>query len=156
MVESRKIIDRVMEHTGWKQYEVAEKLFGISDKNLSNRIARNTIDLHKLIEWGIHASVDLGWLLAGIPPEASRQRAEAITLTKGAKYEGAEKRSGKDRRDGLAYESSSQLLQLERLNRAVFLLTVGEIKARLWALENLESPGDTLCNKPKNVEDKPA
>ena len=72
------------------------------------------------------------------------------------KYEGAEKRSGKDRRNGLAYESCGRLLEIERLNQAVFLLTVGDVKSRLWALENLESPDDTLCNKPKNVEDKPA
>ena len=71
------------------------------------------------------------------------------------KYEGAENRSGRDRRNGLAYESCDRLLQIERLNRAVFLLTVGDIKSRLWALEHLESPGDTLCNKPKDVEHKP-
>ena len=73
-----------------------------------------------------------------------------------SEYAREEKRTGKDRRNGLAYESCDRLLEIERLNRAVFLLTVGDIKSRLWALEHLETPGDTLCNNPKSVEDKPA
>lgn len=55
-----------MEHTGLKQYQIASQVFNISDKNLSNKISRNTIDFDKLLEWAVHENVDINWLITGI------------------------------------------------------------------------------------------
>ena len=55
-----------MEYTGLKQYQIASQIFNIYDKNLSNKISRNTIDFDKLIEWSVYENVDLNWLIIGI------------------------------------------------------------------------------------------
>ena len=147
----------------WKLLRITQKEFAKAI-NISENAAGNYLRKGRVPEWDILVRIStyfdksIDWLLTGEDNglEAHRHSAEAPMLPKGIKYEGTENRSGKDRRNGLAYESCDRLLEIERLNRAVFLLTVGDIKSRLWALEHLESPGDTLCNNPKNVEHKPS
>ena len=61
----REIIDRIKLITGYSQKEIASEIFGISDKNLSNKIKRGSIDLEALMEWTGNEMVDLNWLLTG-------------------------------------------------------------------------------------------
>jgi hypothetical protein len=65
MVEFREIIDRMKSVTGYTQKRLASDIFKISDKNLSNKISRNKIDIASIIEWSVNNSVDLNWLLTG-------------------------------------------------------------------------------------------
>lgn len=52
-----------MERTGLKQKDIALQIFKNTDKNLSNKIRRNTIDFKKTIEWAVNEKIDLNWLL---------------------------------------------------------------------------------------------
>jgi len=63
-VTSRDIIDRMMAISGMLQKDLATDIFGISDKNLANKIKRGTIDLFKIIEWAGNNNVDLRSLLS--------------------------------------------------------------------------------------------
>jgi hypothetical protein len=65
MVEFREIIDRMKSVTGYTQKRLASDIFQISDKNLSNKISRNKIDITSIVEWSVNHSVDLNWLLTG-------------------------------------------------------------------------------------------
>ena len=65
MVEFREIIDRMKSVTGYTQKRLASDIFKISDKNLSNKISRNKIDITTIVEWSVNHSVDLNWLLTG-------------------------------------------------------------------------------------------
>jgi hypothetical protein len=65
MVEFRGIIDRMKSVTGYTQKRLASDIFKISDKNLSNKISRNKIDITTIVEWSVNHSVDLNWLLTG-------------------------------------------------------------------------------------------
>ena len=65
MMDFKEIINRVKLITGSTQKEIAADLFEISDKNLSNKIKRGSIDIDALIKWAGNASVDLNWLLTG-------------------------------------------------------------------------------------------
>jgi len=65
-VEFKTIIKKIKERTGWNQKEIAANIFNITDKNLWNRIKRNSVDFIKLIEWGVNNGVDLNWLLLDI------------------------------------------------------------------------------------------
>jgi hypothetical protein len=65
MVEFREIIDRMKSVTGYTQKRLASDIFKISDKNLSNKISRNKIDIASIVEWSVNHSVDLNWLLTG-------------------------------------------------------------------------------------------
>ena len=67
MVDFKEIIDRMKSVSGWTQKRLAAEVFKISDKNLSNKIGRNTIDIESIIEWSVNNSVDLNWLLTGRP-----------------------------------------------------------------------------------------
>jgi hypothetical protein len=58
-----------MDKTGLKQFQVANYIFGITDKNLSNKIKRNTIDLFAIIKWAGNAKVDLEYILTGKEPK---------------------------------------------------------------------------------------
>jgi hypothetical protein len=51
--------------TGYTQKRLASEVFKISDKNLSNKIGRNKIDITAIIDWSVNHSVDLNWLLTG-------------------------------------------------------------------------------------------
>ncbi|BBO74692.1 hypothetical protein DSCW_21090 [Desulfosarcina widdelii] len=51
--------------SGLSQKEMASEIFGISEKNLSNKIRRGTVDINILIKWAGNKSVDLNWLLTG-------------------------------------------------------------------------------------------
>ncbi len=64
-MEFKKIIERIKKITGLAQKDIAADVFKISDKNLSNKIRRNSVDLDALIKWSGNASVDLNWLLTG-------------------------------------------------------------------------------------------
>lgn len=64
-IDSRKIISRVRKKTGLTQKAIAEQVFKISAKNLSNRIFRDGIDLYTLLDWAIHNNVDINWLVTG-------------------------------------------------------------------------------------------
>ena len=64
-VDSKMIIDRVKEISGLTLKDVASQVFGISDKNLSNKIRRGSIDFFALIKWAGNSSVNLNWLLSG-------------------------------------------------------------------------------------------
>jgi transcriptional regulator with XRE-family HTH domain len=61
-MEFKKIIERIKTKTGYTQKEIAALIFGISDKNLSNKIKRNSVDLDLLLKWADNESVDLNWL----------------------------------------------------------------------------------------------
>lgn len=61
-MEFKKIIDRIKSKTGYTQKEIATLIFGISDKNLSNKIKRNSVDLESLLKWASNELVDLNWL----------------------------------------------------------------------------------------------
>ena len=64
-VDSRSIIDRVKEISGLSLKAIASQIFNISDKNLSNKIRRGSIDFFALIKWASNFSVNLNWLLTG-------------------------------------------------------------------------------------------
>jgi len=64
-MDSKEIIARLKTLTGLSQKEIAEQIFGISDKNLSNKIKRGTLDFFRLIRWAAHEKVDLNLLLVG-------------------------------------------------------------------------------------------
>ncbi|BBO84518.1 hypothetical protein DSCO28_50840 [Desulfosarcina ovata subsp. sediminis] len=61
----KKIVDRIIEVTGYAQKDVANEVFNIKANNLSNRIKRNSVDVDKLIDWASDNSVNLNWLLTG-------------------------------------------------------------------------------------------
>ena len=65
MIEFREIIDRMKSVTGYTQKRLASDIFNISDKNLSNKISRNKINITSIVEWSVNNSVDLNWLLTG-------------------------------------------------------------------------------------------
>lgn len=65
MVDAKGIIEKIKNLTGYTQKEVASEIFGISDKNLSNKIKRGSIDLDALILWSSNENVDMNWLLTG-------------------------------------------------------------------------------------------
>jgi hypothetical protein len=65
MVDFREIIGRMKSVTGYTQKRLASDIFKISDKNLSNKISRNKIDITTIVEWSVNHSVDLNWLLTG-------------------------------------------------------------------------------------------
>jgi|GEM_PF-6046107 len=44
---------------------LAEQLFDITEQALSNQVARNRIDLHKVLNWASQKDIDLNWLLTG-------------------------------------------------------------------------------------------
>ena len=54
-----------MKITGLQQQDIASQIFNISDKNLSNKIRRNTIDLFTIFNWASNEKVDLNWLISG-------------------------------------------------------------------------------------------
>jgi len=64
-MDFKKIIERIKKITGKAQKDIAIDVFKISDKNLSNKIRRNSVDLDALIKWSGNANVDLNWLLTG-------------------------------------------------------------------------------------------
>lgn len=53
------------ELTGLLQKDLAVQVFGMSDKSLSNKITRKTVDLDIIIKWAGHNNVDLNWLFYG-------------------------------------------------------------------------------------------
>jgi len=82
-------------------------------------------------------------------PESPKEPPESTIVTEDIpKYIGRERRTGKDRRKGLVYESTDSLAEMEKMNWVVFLFTTADIKSRLWALKKLEGRDDTLSNTP--------
>lgn len=65
-MDFKDIINRIKSLTGYTQKVIASELFGISDKNLSNKIKRNSIDIEALVKWAVNDNVDLDWLLTGL------------------------------------------------------------------------------------------
>ena len=57
------IILKIKSITGFKEKEIAEKVFEISAQNLSTRKKENRLDFPKLIQWAVNNNVDLNWLL---------------------------------------------------------------------------------------------
>jgi hypothetical protein len=64
-LDIKEIIVRIKQITGLRQYQIAEQIFNITDKNLSNKVSRGTIDLDVLIDWSRIQNVDLNWLFHG-------------------------------------------------------------------------------------------
>ena len=77
-VEFSKIIQKLKKLTGFNQKQIATHIFDISDKNLSNKIKRNSIDFFKLIRWAVHKNVDLNWLLTenAIKPQKENEASQ--------------------------------------------------------------------------------
>jgi len=65
MIDYKIIIERIKEITGKTQKDIALLIFDISDKNLSNKIKRNSVDLDALINWVGNVNVNLNWLFTG-------------------------------------------------------------------------------------------
>ncbi len=64
MVHMRIIIDKIKLISGLNQKEIASQLFDITDRNLSNRIRRNSLDTQSIISWATNNNVDLNWLFS--------------------------------------------------------------------------------------------
>ena len=126
-MDTKEIIDRIKYLTGLKQKDIASEIFGISDKNLSNKIRRGSVDMDILVRWAGNASVDLNWLLTGngspyIKEEQAQPEQEAhappstgnvIELRHMELVRGF---SDKQR----AYEINRELMELEKLDRDAF------------------------------------
>lgn len=67
MVDFLEIISRIKYLTGKKRDKELADLFNISPADFLNRKKRGTL-LPLIIEWGIHESVNLDWLLTGQGP----------------------------------------------------------------------------------------
>ena len=72
-IASREIISRIQEKTGLTKKAIAEQIFNISGKNLSNRISRDGIDFYILLDWAVDNNVDLNWLVTGGGHEPDRK-----------------------------------------------------------------------------------
>lgn len=141
-MEFKKIIDRIKNKTGYTQKDIASLLFGISDKNLSNKIRRNSVDLDALIKWAGNESVDLNWLLTGEGEphlyrgvdhpgiqEPEGRVAEAIQDCNPNVVELQHMELVRMFNDKLrAKNANLDLLQIENLDRDTFLEVVGYIK----------------------------
>ena len=77
-VDFSKIIQKLRKITGFNQKQIATHIFDISDKNLSNKIKRNSIDFFKLIRWAVHKNVDLNWLFTenAIKPQKDNEASQ--------------------------------------------------------------------------------
>ncbi|MBC2712670.1 MAG: helix-turn-helix domain-containing protein [Desulfosarcina sp.] len=139
MIDFREIIDRIKFITGYTQKDIATEIFGISDKNLSNKIKRGSVDLDSLIKWSINASVDLTWLLTGkgnpyingggsndgqdgIFDPATPYTSSNVIVSKYADII----RQFKDK--PRAKSAGLDLLTLERINKTAFIETCAYIK----------------------------
>lgn len=61
----RQIVDRIKQITGLKQKEIAVQVFKDTEKNFTNKIKRNSINIPLLIEWATKNNIDIHWLMTG-------------------------------------------------------------------------------------------
>jgi hypothetical protein len=146
MVDFKKIIERIKKCTGTTQKEIASDIFGISDKNLSNKIRRNSVDLGPLLVWAGNENVDLNWLLTGDgDPHINRAPCEdgvVVSATRDAPISTSnvielqhmdlvKKFKDKPR----AKNANDDLLQIEELDRDTFIEVVGYIRGVATSLK---------------------
>lgn len=152
----------------WQKLGITQKEFA-RDLHISENAAGNYLRKGRVPEWDILVRIadyfkrSIDWLLCSEEPgrEAAKQL-PGSTIGPWAIFShkpdyktgagGIERRQGGDRRRGLLYESTHHLFQMKKLNRAVYMFTLADIRSRLWALENLRNPQDTPCNSAKPEE----
>jgi transcriptional regulator with XRE-family HTH domain len=144
MVDSKSIIEKIKSITGYSQKEVAAEIFGISDKNLSNKIRRGSIDLDALIKWAGNVNVDLNWLLTGkggpylsldskVKLDDGKRQPSPSSVPKASEISDAEIiEQFSDKR--YAKELNSSLVELEQLNQQAFQKVGPYIKGLLEGL----------------------
>ena len=59
------------------QKEIASQLYGISDKNLYNKIKLNSVKLFPVFEWAVHNKLDFNWLITGEGPKYIKPSGES-------------------------------------------------------------------------------
>ncbi len=86
-INSREIIDRIVEVTGWTKTKIAKDIFGIDLSNLGNRIRGDRLNFYKLINWALHTDVNIEWLVTG---ERNSETADTVSVTCKDDFETAE------------------------------------------------------------------
>ncbi|WP_319525701.1 hypothetical protein [uncultured Desulfosarcina sp.] len=77
-INTREIIDRVVEVTGWTKTRIAKDIFGIDLSNLGNRIRADRLDFYKLLTWALHTGVNVEWLVTG---EQNNRATATVSVT---------------------------------------------------------------------------
>ena len=148
MIDFRDIIIRIKDYTGFSQKVIAQNIFDISDKNLSNKIRRGSIDLAALLSWAGNENVDLNWLFTGEGSPISGQVSDTETL------------GGQTTADHIcivknfknkeeAMQISKILREIESIDERQFFRILGRLEIELEKIRNEAIPDDNYPDRRK-------
>ncbi|WP_419657738.1 helix-turn-helix domain-containing protein [Desulfosarcina variabilis] len=145
-MDFKDIIKRIKDYTGFSQKIIAQKIFDISDKNLSNKIRRGSVDLAALLSWASNENVDLNWLFTGEGSPISGQVSDTQTL--GGKTTVDHICIVKDfKNKEEAMQISKILREIESIDERQFFRILGRLEIELEKIKTEAIPKDNNPNR---------